>query len=1021
MKRLPFALLFVIAALATAAEKFPTPYDSEKDTRARPLSPEEAALGFDVPKGFKVSVFAAEPDVMNPIAMSWDTKGRLWIAENFTYAERPQRFDLNLRDRVLIFEDRDGDGKPEKRTVFLDDAQRLTSLAVGLGGVWLMCPPQLLFVPDRNGDDKPDGPPEVILDGFDIPRENYHNFANGLKWGPDGWLYGRCGASCPGKIRRPDEPLDAAIPLAGTMWRYHPTRKVFEALTHGCTNPWGHDWDANGELFFTNTVNGHLWHMIPGAHYRRPHTIDPNPLVYEPIEMIADHWHWSASKTEWVEPYTQKNIDQDKFGGGAAHCGAMIYQGNMWPKEYQGKLLTLNFHGRRANVETIERSGSGYIARHNPDMLKSNDLFFRGMDLDSGPDGSVYFIDWSDIGECHENTGVHRNSGRIYRVTYDDVKPTPTPDLTKLQEFELRTILFESGNAWRSRMILRALVDRFSQESHRNKIMSEDIQSVDGTPLQATTDLKSMWLAVSLRGSLREDFLTRLASSDEHVRSWAIRLISDSWPLDTVMSVSRSEEVSVSEDLFAKFLRMAREDKSALVRVTLASTLQRLPVKHRPALAAALLAHEEDAADANIPFMIWYGLIPVAHKNPEALVPLAAEAKIPAVRVWTARRFGEVYTKQPALLDSLLAATASKPESVRREVLNGMTVGLAGQWKATAPAAWKSFTKTFTGDDTATMQSKVQALDVIFGDGRALDEVRKLALDAKADMNLRKNALHTLIEAKPDDLRKLCESLLKVRFLNALALQGLTRFDDPAIGKLIAASYRNFHQTERPAVLDALASRPEFAVELLSLIAAGTLQRSDLSALHVRQILGFKNPELTKRLTEVWGELRESPRDKADLIAKLKGDLSPARLAAADKSRGRSLFSQSCASCHRLFGTGGEVGPDLTGAGRKDIDYLLSNIVDPSAVVNKDFTMTVLSLADGRSVSGIVMSETDTVLSVQTPKERVAIAKADVEKRTPSTLSLMPDAILQPLTREQIADLVAYLTTDGQVELKTVP
>ena len=168
---------------SAAADEFPQPYDSEKDLSAKRLDPAAAAAAFRVPDGFAVNVFAAEPDVANPIAVTWDMRGRLWVAENYTYAERPTKFDLNLRDRVLIFSDEDGDGRFDKRCVFLDDVRRLTSIEVGLGGVWLMCPPQVLFVPDRDGDDRPDGPAEPVLEGFDVPPENYHNFANGLALG----------------------------------------------------------------------------------------------------------------------------------------------------------------------------------------------------------------------------------------------------------------------------------------------------------------------------------------------------------------------------------------------------------------------------------------------------------------------------------------------------------------------------------------------------------------------------------------------------------------------------------------------------------------------------------------------------------------------------------------------------------------------------------------------------------------------------------------------------------------------
>jgi putative membrane-bound dehydrogenase-like protein len=997
---------------AAAAADFPKPFDSET-SKERPLAPEAAARGFRVPDGFSVRVFAAEPAVCNPISLAWDGRGRLWVAENYTYAESPKKFELGLRDRVLVFADRDGDGRPDERTVFFDSVQRLTSVEVGLGGVWLMCPPRLLFVPDRDGDAKPDGPPEVVLEGFDVPPENYHNFASGLHWGPDGWLYGRCGASAPGKIRVADQPADSAVPLAGGVWRYHPTRKVFEALAHGTTNPWGHDWNEHGECFFVNSVNGHLWHMIPGAHFRRPHTISPNPLVYEPMEMCADHWHWDTGK-DWSDS-RNGSAEHDRRGGGHAHVGAMVYLGGQWPDAFRGRLFTFNLHGRRANVERLERVGSGYVGRREPDTLFAADPFFRGMDLSYGPDGTVFAIDWSDIGECHERSGVLRSTGRIYAIRYGNPPAAAAPDLQTLSGREL-VGLHTHKNEWFARQARRELANRAM-----TKKTLDDARAGLLTLLKRNGDvivrLRALWTLHTL-GATDPDLLQPLLDDgDEHVRAWAIRLLTDAWPLDTVLGSSRAEAVAVPSLLLDRFAQMARKDGSGLVRLVLASTLQRLPIAQRPLLAAALLSRGEDAADPNLPFLIWYGLIPAIEKDPQALVALAAESRLPRVREWSARRFAEVLAKHPTALDALLARTQDRDESIRRDVVVGMSAGLAGVRKAIPPPAWLKYGKAFTGPDADRTQSLVRALDVVFGDGRALDEVRRLALDTQADLGMRKAALQTLIEAKPPDLRKVCEGLLKVRFLNTIALQGLTRFDDPAVSKLIARNYRTFHPSERTAVVEALASRPSFAGDLLELIAAGTVPRSDLSAFQARQIRSFERPQLTRRLAEVWGELRDSPKDKAELIGKLKKDLTPAQLASANPSRGRAVFAQTCATCHRLFGAGGEIGPDLTGAGRKDLDYLLSNVVDPSAVVTKDFQMTVVALTDGRVVNGIVTAETDKTLTVQTAQDRVVLAKEDVAERSRSTQSLMPDGLLQPLSFEQVRDLIAYLMTDSQVEL----
>src|SRR6185503_7882164 len=209
-------LLLLPTLLSLGASEFPALYNSEPDT-STPMPATEAAAKMRLPPGFKATVFAAEPDVQNPIAMAWDARGRLWVAENYTYAETGKKFDLNLRDRILIFEDKDGDGRFDSRKVFTDELQMLTSIEVGLGGVWVMSPPQLRFIPDRNGDDVPDGAPEVLLDGLTGSPDMYHTFANGLRFGPDGWLYSRCGASSAGEIGVPGASAEDRTPLRGTL------------------------------------------------------------------------------------------------------------------------------------------------------------------------------------------------------------------------------------------------------------------------------------------------------------------------------------------------------------------------------------------------------------------------------------------------------------------------------------------------------------------------------------------------------------------------------------------------------------------------------------------------------------------------------------------------------------------------------------------------------------------------------------------------------------------------------------
>jgi putative membrane-bound dehydrogenase-like protein len=1013
------AILLGIVALgfgsanARQVDDFPPPHDSEPGN-LQPMSAAEAAAAFQLPPGFRVSVFAAEPDVRNPIACAWDSNGRLWIAENYTYAERTQKFDLNLRDRVLIFEDRDGDGRHDRRVVFTDDVQRLTSVEVGRGGVWLMCPPQVLFIPDRDGDDVADGPAEVVLDGFQVPPENYHNFANGLRWGPDGWLYGRCGASAPGEIGVPGTPAEQRVPLRGGLWRYHPARKVFEALTSGTTNPWGHDWNEFGEAFFINTVNGHLWHAVAGMHFTRPHTIDPNPHVYELIDLHADHWHFDNAK-DWTDSRSASG-EHDRRGGGHAHSGMIIYQGDNWPATYRGALLTLNLHGRRINMDRLERSGSGYVGRHEPDPVFSGDPWFRGIDLTYGPDGGVYVLDWSDTGECHENTGVHRTSGRIYKITWSDSGPMALADRIKDQK-DLEAA-FRSTNAWFARRAHQVLADKAirgeSLDAERNRL-----RSLIRSDRDASTRVRALG-ALHTIGGADQEFLLRLTRDDhEAVRAWAVRLLTDVLPLDTMMSRRPGADVTPAAEVFAELTRLAGTDPSGLVRLVLASTLQRLPVAQRAELAAPLLARAQDADDHNLPLLIWYGLIPLGEADPSTLAKLAANCELPATRRLIARRLAESIESRPGPINDLIAAIMKADPAVQADLLAGIAEGLRGRRKVSKPAAWDALAARLGAQPE--LANRARDLAVVFGDGWALDEVRRLALDGQADLASRRVALQTLIDSRPDDLRAVCQQLLKVRFLNTTAVRGLTLFDDPEIGQALAANYRAFHPSERPAVINALVSRPSFAVALLDQIATGKIPRDDLGAFQARQIRSFQDERLTAKLEEVWGVLRDSDADRRAAIASWKSKLTPEFLAQADQSQGRAVFQKLCASCHRLYGQGGEIGPDLTGSGRDNLDYLLENILDPSAVVTADYRMVVLATADGRVLNGIVKARNEQTVTLQTQTDVLVLERSAIDGEQSSTASLMPDGLLNGLSEAEVRNLFGYLRHRTQVPLADSP
>src|SRR5688572_24550321 len=346
-----------------------------------PLPPEEAARTMVVPEGFHVSLFAGEPDVQQPIGFCIDDRGRLWVAEAHNYPNHGTK----PGDRIVILEDSDGDGRSDKRTVFYDKLNYVTGIEVGFGGAWVMSPPFFYFIPDRDGDDKPDREPQVLLEGFGN-HANAHNLANGFAWGPDGWLYGTHGRTNWSTIGKPGTPESERARFDGGVYRYHPVRHVWEPYADGTTNPWGIDWDDYGEAFVCNCVNPHLFHVIEGAHYEPWRNRESSQHAYERIESIADHLHFTG----------QLNVrdglgseQEDAAGGGHAHCGTMVYLGDNWPERYRNQVFMNNIHGKRINNDLLKRAGSGYTAPHGRDVMISKDPWYMGVTLQYGPDGAV--------------------------------------------------------------------------------------------------------------------------------------------------------------------------------------------------------------------------------------------------------------------------------------------------------------------------------------------------------------------------------------------------------------------------------------------------------------------------------------------------------------------------------------------------------------------------------------------------------------------------------------------------------
>ncbi len=1037
-------LLF--AALSSVAlakeEDFPAPFNSEKGS---PMPAEEVARTMELPPGFKCQVFAAEPDVQQPIAMAWDAKGRLWVAENYTYAENPARWDTKLRDRIIILEDKDGDGKHDGRKVFWDQGSYLTSVEIGYGGAWILNNGTLSFIADKNGDDMPDGEPEVLLDGFNTKTIG-HNIVNGLRWGPDGWLYGRHGITDTSAVGAPGTPADKRVKFNCAIWRFHPTRKVLEAVAHGGTNSWGHDWNAEGELFMINTVIGHLWHVIPGAYYRRMFGTHLNPYVYEVIEQTADHFHWDTGSEKWSDIRTGISNKTLELGGGHAHVGMLIYQGGTWPKEYHGAMLTCNLHGNRINMDKLVREDCGYTGKHAPDFMKAKDKWFRGIDLLTGPDGNVFVADWSDTGECHDNDGVHRTSGRIYKIVYGETKKAEPINVAAMKDEELVKLL-ESENNWWTRSAAHEVLQRYNgtcivQPGEFSAAGMESLAKLakSKAPLCAGQLIEA--LDASFDFGFINDGEAGRALQIEHWRTtdwealWGPTLAEPENKAELSKVINESLLIQSSDGAFLSFEKLARTDASGLVRLHLASALQYVPVLDaRWPIATALAQHEEDANDRQQPLMIWYGIEPAVAADPMKGVEFIASAKIPTVRRLVARRIAEDIEKQPAAVDALVALM-TKEAAVREDILAGMAAGLDGFSTAKKPKGWDEFVvrasarssevedaqnperakaRTTNPERAKARTTNLQTLSLVFGSGRASDELIAIVKNAEGDANARRNAFTGLTRSAKPELLPIVRGLINDKVLGTAARSALAAYDDPNIPKALLNPWPGRSEEQQAATVATLVTRPRYAHALLDAVKSGQVPVAIITPYQARAIRSLSDADLTTKLTAVWGELRDTPEAKRAELADWTAKLTPERLAKGEATKGKVLFTSVCAACHKLYGEGGMIGPDLTGGDRHKLTYLLENIIDPSAIVPADYRMSVFKLKDGRTLTGVIPAQTERSLTIQTPAEKLTIEKSQITEQQQLPMSLMPEGLLTALGEENVVHLMAYLRSLGPV------
>lgn len=947
------------------------------------LTGEQAAAKMTVPAGFEAKLAAAEPMITQPMAFCWDDRGRLWVAENRDYETRKTGFSNHGDSRIVILEDTDADGKFDTRQVFLEGIPFPAAIAVGFDGLWLGAPPNLLFVPDKNHDDKADSAIEIRLTGWGI--QDRHETLNSLNWGPDGWLYGCQGFATRSTVGKPadrghlyktGEPFPATIPvkdgqyLDGGVWRYHPTKDRFEIVAHGFSNPWGLDFDDHGQMFVTACVIPHLWHVIPGGIYHRQGGKHINPYIYDDIKTIADHRHRSA------------------------HGGARIYLADEFPREYRDRIFMANIHEHAVLTDVLEPKGSGFVGHHGDDTLLANDAAWVGFSVEIGPDGAVYVLDWHD-GDICGNSLTEKETGRIYRLAPKGLAGKSGLNLTASSDLELVALLHHP-NDWYGRRA-RVILQQRAAEGRLDAVVPARLWELFAQSKTSAQKLRALWALHVTKNLPADRLLPLLDHAEPCIRGWAIQLL--------------GEDLSAGPEAVKKFAGMARTDPSPVVRLYLASALQRLPLAARWPIAQGLVAHAEDSADHNLPKLIWSGVEPLVPVDTPRALALAARSAMPQLTQWFARR--AVAAKQLEAVAATLATTTSL--AARLALLEGLRDGLTslGRRAATAPPNWDAVSATLRATGDFKLRDLLTQVSQLLGDAKASAAQLAILQDPTAPVERRRDILRgfardSYVESLPATL-----SLLDEAPLRRDAIRTLAAFDDPRVAHHLLVRYAALSPADKAEAILTLSGRPITAQALLVALKQNTIPKRDITAFAARQLQLVLGPSFV----DFWGPVAQPAADKQADIAKYKRLLTDAEFARANVSQGRALFERTCIACHTLYGQGGNIGPDLTGSNRANLDYILTEIINPSEVMQESYQLVTVTTRDGRTLSGNAAAEDAQQLTLRLIGQDTTIAKSEILSREKSPVSMMPEGLLKSLTTEEVRDLLAYLKTTQQVPL----
>jgi putative membrane-bound dehydrogenase-like protein len=947
-----------------------------------PRMPDEAVKAMTVPPGFQVEVVAAEPHIVNPVAMTFDERGRIWVTESLEY---PRRSAGPGRDRIKVLEDTDGDGKADRFTVFAEGLNIPSGIAVGHGGVWVANSPDILFLQDRDGDGKADFR-EVVVTGFG--RHDTHELPNSLTWGPDGWLYGWNGVFNPAKVVSKN---GKTYQFTCAIFRIHPTTRVFEVWCEGTSNPWGIAIDPDGSFFASACVIDHLWHLVETGYYVRQG--GPYPPFTWPIESIVDHNHQKA-----------------------AYCGIHYFDSAAYPEEYRGRLYMGNIHGNAINVDILNRNGSTYQAEIRGDFLRANDAWFMPVVQKTGPDGSLYILDWYDRYHCYQDAnrdpaGIDRLKGRLYRVRYKDTPRRVGFDLASSSDDELIGLL-GSTNVYDRDIAQRLLVERTSP-AVRARLESLVLDRAT----TRNTRMHALWARVA-GGPLEPAFHVRLLNHyDALLRAWGVRAAGNQ---GKVTSQIQELIFKLANDLWPE------------VRLQVAIAAHKL--EGIDPLPVLLTVQKSSFHDPLIARIVWQNLLPLIEDRQAELAMKIEERKgsgpglsklIPRT---IERLLGSPKADAPVIA-ALLAASRDDASTVSAIDLilerfrdHSLPPALEEALRAKMKIALKSLSgapgqisdiltiaQVYCGDQAglknALEWARANGPEVPLGERAAREEMRIRAVQAILYRKVQ-GTLRTLIAGILAENDSQSSAGFRSKVLDAL---GSTV--DPDVAPAVLKAYSNLPPELKAKAVNLLTHRAEWTKSLLGAITDQHLPKSVLNVSQLRKLQQSRDPKVPAQVKDLWGTIRDRRDSKRERVSvEVRGLV---RQKPGNAASGQAVFKRVCALCHKIYGEGQDVGPDLTSNGRNDFDQLISNIFDPNLVIGPGYQATTIATTDGRILSGLLVENGNerVILKLQGGKAET-IQRSQVEEMKTSELSLMPDSFETQLTPQDIVDLCAFLSLD---------